>query len=193
MLTWWNFTVIIQNLGIDQLTANAQVLVLAGSETTATLLSGLTYFLLQDSAAYQQLANEVRSTFNTDKQINFSSVNQLPYMMACLNEALRMYPPVANGLPRVVPKGGAQILGRYVPEQVRKSWYISKWWSDINHIHRHMWQLPSGRSTIVRSTSLSLILSTLNAFLVILDLQTTDEMGFNHSALAHEIALDSSR
>lgn len=108
-------------MGIDQLTANAQVLVLAGSETTATLLSGLTYFLLQDSAAYQQLANEVRSTFNTDKQINFSSVNQLPYMMACLNEALRMYPPVANGLPRVVPKGGAQILGRYVPEQVRKS------------------------------------------------------------------------
>lgn len=112
---------ILQNLSLDQLTANAQILVLAGSETTASLLSGVIYFLLQDSAVYQQLVNEVRSTFSTEKEINISSVNQLSYMMACLNEALRLYPPVANGLPRVVPKGGAQILGRYVPEQVRRS------------------------------------------------------------------------
>jgi cytochrome P450 len=105
------------NLSLDQLTANAQILVLAGSETSASLLSGVTYFLLQDSAVYQQLVNEVRSTFSTEKEINISSVSQLSYMMACLNEALRLYPPVANGLPRVVPKGGAQILGRYIPEQ----------------------------------------------------------------------------
>jgi cytochrome P450 len=62
----------------------------------------------------------VRSTFSSEKEINFVSVNQLSYMLACLNEALRMYPPVANGLPRVVSKGGAQILGQYIPERVRR-------------------------------------------------------------------------
>ncbi|KAF7171054.1 hypothetical protein CNMCM5623_003521 [Aspergillus felis] len=105
------------NLSTDELIANAQILILAGSETTASLLSGVTYFLLQNSAAYQQLVNEVRSTFSSEKEINMSSVNQLPYMLACLNEALRMYPPSAGGLPRVTPKGGAQILGQYIPEQ----------------------------------------------------------------------------
>lgn len=110
-----------QNLSIDELVANAQVLVLAGSETTASLLSGVIYFLLQDSAVYQQLVDEVRSTFSSEKEINISSVSQLPYMLACLNEALRIYPPSASGLPRVVPKGGAQILGRYIPEKVSET------------------------------------------------------------------------
>lgn len=70
--------------------------------------------------AYRQLVDEVLSTFNSEKDLNFVSVSQLSYMLACLNETLRIYPPVANGLPRVVPKGGAQILGQYIPEQVRR-------------------------------------------------------------------------
>lgn len=105
------------HLSTEELIGNAQVLILAGSETTASLLSGVIYLLLQNAVAYRQLVDEVRSTFNSEKDINFVSVSQLSYMLACLNEALRIYPPVANGLPRVVPKGGAQILGQYIPEQ----------------------------------------------------------------------------
>ncbi|KAF4166938.1 hypothetical protein CNMCM6936_005847 [Aspergillus lentulus] len=105
------------NLSTDELINNAQLLIFAGSETTASLLSGVTYLLLQNPVAYQQLVDEVRSTFGSEKEINFGSVSQLTYMLACLNEALRMYPPVANSLPRIVPKGGAQILGQYIPEQ----------------------------------------------------------------------------
>lgn len=39
-------------------------------------------------------------------------------MLACLNEALRVYPPVPTGLPRVTPAGGRTILGRFVPQGV---------------------------------------------------------------------------
>lgn len=39
-------------------------------------------------------------------------------MLECLKESLRMYPPVAAGMPRVVPKGGAKIAGTFVPEDV---------------------------------------------------------------------------
>lgn len=48
------------------------------------------------------------------------SVQRLEYMLACLNEGLRMYPPVAIGLPREVPKGGAVMSGDYVPEGVSR-------------------------------------------------------------------------
>jgi hypothetical protein len=47
-----------------------------------------------------------------------TSVNHLTYMLACLNEALRVYPPVPAGLPRVTPAGGRTILGRFVPQGV---------------------------------------------------------------------------
>ncbi|KAE8337772.1 hypothetical protein BDV24DRAFT_154053 [Aspergillus arachidicola] len=87
-------------LTIDKLTANAETLVVAGSETTATLLSGVTYLLLRNPEAYQRLTEEVRSTFNSEDDINLSSAAKLPYMLACVDEALRMYPPGAIGPPR---------------------------------------------------------------------------------------------
>lgn len=42
-------------------------------------------------------------------------------MLACLNESLRCYPPVAVGLPRQAPKGGGNVDGHFVPEGVRFS------------------------------------------------------------------------
>ncbi|MCJ1442591.1 MAG: hypothetical protein MMC23_003087 [Stictis urceolatum] len=102
------------NLGLDQLIANAEILIIGGSETTATLLSGVTYYLLTNPEALQKLVREVHTTFKSEDEINLISVGQLPYMLACLNEGLRMYPPIANGLPREIPARGAQILGEYV-------------------------------------------------------------------------------
>jgi cytochrome P450 len=64
------------------------------------------------------MTEEVRSAFKNEDEITLISTGQLTYMMACLDEALRMYPPVANGLPRVSPKGGSTIMGIYIPEQV---------------------------------------------------------------------------
>ncbi|KAJ4291290.1 hypothetical protein N0V88_006293 [Collariella sp. IMI 366227] len=97
-------------------TAQAAILIIGGSETTATLLSGVTYFLLTNPEAMKKLTAEIRRTFKSEDEIDFASVSVLPYLLACLDEALRMYPPVPAGLPRVVPKGGATIVGNYVPE-----------------------------------------------------------------------------
>jgi len=35
-----------------------------------------------------------------------------------VEEGLRMYPPVPNGLPRRVPAGGAEINGKHIPAGV---------------------------------------------------------------------------
>lgn len=103
---------------MDELVSNAEILIIGGSETTASLLCGVTYLLLQNPEAHQILKDEVRSIFHSEEEINLISVNRLSYMLACLDEAMRMYPPIANGLPRVCPKGGSQVMGKYIPENV---------------------------------------------------------------------------
>ncbi|KAI1372287.1 cytochrome P450 [Hypoxylon crocopeplum] len=100
----------------EQITLNAAVLIIAGSETTATLLSGAFFLLGSHPDVLAKLTDEVRHSFTSEDQITLTSVNSLNYMLACLNESLRQYPPVATGLPRVVPKGGHTIAGRFVPE-----------------------------------------------------------------------------
>jgi len=106
------------NMSLDSLQQNSGLLIIAGSETTATLLCGVTYLLLTNPRSLELLAREVRTTFSREDQIDLVSVGQLPYMLACLDEALRMYPPVPLGLPRVVPPGGSTISGHFVPENV---------------------------------------------------------------------------
>ena len=103
---------------LPELQENGSLLIIAGSETTATLLAGVTYFLLMNPVALEKLENEICSTFKTEDEIDILSVNKLTYMIACLNEALRLYPPGASGLPRVVPRGGTIISGKHVPENV---------------------------------------------------------------------------
>ncbi|KAK8103395.1 cytochrome p450 [Apiospora kogelbergensis] len=96
--------------------SNAAVLTIAGSETTATTLCGVTFLLLQAPTCLSKLAHEVRTSFESEDEITMSSVGKLTYMIACLNETLRRYPPVPTGMPRVVPKGGATVIDHFVPE-----------------------------------------------------------------------------
>ena len=92
----------------------------AGSETTATLLTGVTYFLCKNPEKLQKVQQEVRSAFKEDGEITQKSVNELEYMIAVLSEALRVYPPAGFGLPRIIAnKGGQSIAGWWVPEKVR--------------------------------------------------------------------------
>ncbi|OCK73458.1 cytochrome P450 monooxygenase-like protein [Lepidopterella palustris CBS 459.81] len=103
------------NVTDEELFGNATTLITAGSETTATVLSSVTWFLLQNPEAMLKLVSEVRSSFHDTSEINFISVNKLKYMLACLNEAMRVFPPVPSGLSRMVPEGGDLIDGKWVP------------------------------------------------------------------------------
>ena len=101
-----------------ELEANAEILIIAGSETTATLLSGATYHLLRNPRVMAKLLDEVRSSFSKEEDINLEGVNRLQYMLAVLDESLRMYPPVPGNLSRAVPEGGDMVGGKWVPPGV---------------------------------------------------------------------------
>lgn len=104
-----------------ELIANSDLLMVAGSETTATLLSGATYWLLKTPHALKKATEEVRNAFKSEEEITFHEVRtKLPYMAVCLEEALRLFPPVPMSLSRSVPKGPpVQIVGLTIPEKVR--------------------------------------------------------------------------
>ncbi|KAI0392849.1 putative cytochrome P450 monooxygenase [Xylariaceae sp. FL0594] len=125
-------------LDLRSMTGNAQVLIIAGSETTATLLSGVTYLLTAHPDILKKLEHEVRSSFSSDDEITLTSVGNLSFMLACLNEALRCYPPVAAAMPRQTPPNGAVVDGIFVPGGTVVSIYQ---WA-INNDPR-LWTEPS--------------------------------------------------
>lgn len=105
----------------DDLAMNASVLVVAGSETTATTLTAVLFFLLTNTGAHEKLVAEVRNAFASEDEITIAGVNKLEYLLACLNETMRMLPAVPFGLPRVVSKGGRMMNRKFVPQDVGAS------------------------------------------------------------------------
>jgi cytochrome P450 len=88
---------------------------IAGTETTATALAGVTYYLLQSPSCLARLTSEIRSEFSSMDDITFEQLARLPYLHAVLQEGLRLYPPVPVTLPRITPQGGIAIAGEWVP------------------------------------------------------------------------------
>lgn len=103
-------------MNLEQIRSNASLLIIAGSETTATALSGVTFLLGTHPEVLAKLTEEVRSCFSSEGEITLLSVQKLKYMLAVLDETLRLYPPVPGSAPRVVPAGGNIVCEKWVPE-----------------------------------------------------------------------------
>lgn len=73
-----------------EIVENANLLIVAGSETTASQLSGTTFYLLTNRDKYDKLVSEIRGAFKREEDINMLSVNELKYMHAVLEEGFRM-------------------------------------------------------------------------------------------------------
>lgn len=99
---------------------NHPSLIIAGSETSATVLSGCIYYLCRHPTIMDRLVKEIRGTFTADSDINFSKTPTLSYLAAVIEETLRMYPPVVTGLARVPPADGETVDGHFVPEGVSR-------------------------------------------------------------------------
>ena len=103
-------------LSFSELYANAQILVIAGSETSATLLAVVIYNLLLKRDWLDKVTKEIRDAFETEESIDVGTISKLPYLQAVINESLRIHPPLPAGFNRFVPKGGEIIEGEYVAE-----------------------------------------------------------------------------
>ncbi|KAF2210952.1 hypothetical protein CERZMDRAFT_113086 [Cercospora zeae-maydis SCOH1-5] len=105
-----------QGMSTAEMINNASVLVLAGAETSATTLSGATYLLLKHPNTMKLLIDEIRAAFKCDEEIDARSVSRLSYMLAVLDETMRIYPAVSQPSHRVPPSGGGMVCGKWVPD-----------------------------------------------------------------------------
>ncbi|KAK7214291.1 hypothetical protein V2G26_021469 [Clonostachys chloroleuca] len=103
-------------ISIGEIHGNALGNISAGSDTTATALRAAIYLLLKNPTAYQILCKEVRD--NLQLPVSFKEASKLPYLTACMKEALRMHPPVGMLLGRRPPKGSEAVAGFHISEGI---------------------------------------------------------------------------
>lgn len=107
-------------LSETELILNMVQFISAGSETTASLLTGWVYYLLSNPHVYERVVKEVRDSFKSPDEISWASVGRLSYLEATTHEALRLVSPAPCNQHRVVPPMGSgnTIAGHYVPAGV---------------------------------------------------------------------------
>ena len=91
----------------------------AGADTTAVTITAVLYFLLKTPGSMEKLMSEIRIAVKEgamSEPPTYAEANRLRYLDVVIKEALRCYPVIAVPFDRVVPAGGAEISGRYVPE-----------------------------------------------------------------------------
>ncbi|KAI1488290.1 cytochrome P450 [Biscogniauxia mediterranea] len=90
----------------------------AGADTTGTALGCTLRYLLTHPSALQRARAEIHAA-DAARQLSRPVISydesrrHLPYLGACVREALRLAPPAANQFSRVVPAGGRRIGGAF--------------------------------------------------------------------------------
>ncbi|KAJ6118910.1 hypothetical protein N7471_013530 [Penicillium samsonianum] len=102
-------------LSEDEIAISSITWIIAGSETTATLMSGLTYLLLKNPGTLQKAASIIRGDFPDSTRMTFHELQKHDYVNAVISDGLRLYPPAADSLFRVVPAQGGIVAGEFVP------------------------------------------------------------------------------
>ncbi|MCJ1405443.1 hypothetical protein MMC11_008671 [Xylographa trunciseda] len=99
----------------EELSSEAFFLMLAGSDTSAVVVSGLLFYLAQYTDVYAKVANEIRATFQQSSQIQLDGLH-CDYLKACITETLRLSPATVAAPWRDIHGKYALIDGELLPE-----------------------------------------------------------------------------
>jgi cytochrome P450 len=104
------------NLEWGEIVAEVSIMMNAGSATTAIAMANVLYQLLKNPPMMKKLLDELDAALEDEEQavVPYDRVKHLPYLRACLDESLRLFPPTPHALPRETPIEGSYILDDYV-------------------------------------------------------------------------------
>ena len=97
------------------LQADSRLIIVAGSDTTAATLSHLFYHLASHPDVVKKLREEVTPLMEADGGVSHVKIQEAQYLNGCINEALRLNPPVPCGVFRKTPKEGVYIGQTFIP------------------------------------------------------------------------------
>lgn len=95
----------------------------AAADTTGNALATATYHVLANPEIYAKLRTELLAAFpDPTAQLDWVSLERLPYLTGVIKEGLRMSYPVTSRLARIVPEPGATFNGFFIPAGVSAPW-----------------------------------------------------------------------
>ncbi|KAI0485705.1 cytochrome P450 [Xylaria cf. heliscus] len=84
---------------IEEIRSEATFLLSAGSDTISTCLSALFFYLSRNADCYQKVTAEIRTKFSSSDSIRGGPcLSDCSYLRACIDESMRMSPPIAGTL-----------------------------------------------------------------------------------------------
>lgn len=94
--------------------------IFAGSDSTASTMQSFFWHILSAPAVYARLVTEIESAVSSGTipptgNISWSEAQNLPYLQACLKEAMRIRPAVGLNITRLTPPEGAELDGHRFP------------------------------------------------------------------------------
>ncbi|KAK1141009.1 hypothetical protein N8T08_009666 [Aspergillus melleus] len=109
----------LESLSDAEKVTEANDILVAGSDTTASTLTTGIYYILSDAHIHAQLVQSLDDGIPNGVQLpSLAQLQKIDYLTACVMESIRMGMASPGRLPRVVPGGGAAPLvvdGKVVP------------------------------------------------------------------------------
>ncbi|KAJ6441185.1 cytochrome p450 protein [Purpureocillium lavendulum] len=88
----------------ERILNEATVLLVAGTDTTASTLSAIVYHVLADRAVLRRLKDELQDALpDADEPPSAAQLDALPYLNAVIHEAVRLHPGAAHRQDRAAP------------------------------------------------------------------------------------------
>ncbi|KAG8160704.1 hypothetical protein KVR01_008968 [Diaporthe batatas] len=155
LLEYWLRTLRERPDRLDLNTVQGQTIgtVAAGGDATSTALQSFLYHMIRHPTAWRRLQDEIDAARKEgrcqDRIISFADTQKLPFLQMCIKEAMRVFAPVQQGLPRVAPNHGVKIGDREFPGGtilsvsafvLHRSTDI--WGPDANEFHPDRWSAP---------------------------------------------------
>lgn len=114
-----------KGMTVGEIQATFMALTIAGSETTATVLSGTLNYLPANPDKLAILVKEVRARFARE-EVTLDALASLPYLNAVISEGLRLCPPGSIHATKARP-GRRRYGMRHVDARRRKSCPFASW------------------------------------------------------------------
>ncbi|KAL0472552.1 cytochrome P450 [Neurospora intermedia] len=109
-----------EKFGVGDVFAVAHGAIFAGSDSTASTMQSFFYHVLSSPSTYQSILYEIQSAVATGVipatgNLTWNEAQTLPYLQACLKEAMRLRPAVGLNITRFAPPEGAELDGHFFP------------------------------------------------------------------------------
>ena len=108
-----------RGLDLKDLISEAALFIVGGSDTTITANTATMFYLLHYPNTLERLQHELRTKFKDAEDIRMGTdLASCTYLLACIDESMRLANPIGSLLPRETLPGGLKVDGEWFPPGV---------------------------------------------------------------------------